>query len=152
MSCLYSVALRVDWRVSNILLNDDKIVDFTVIFGDDFPIAKNILASKSYNADSPLSLAILPCDHNRKRPSYDGSVMSTEGVSSTLRDEGSVSGMPERCMEEEIESYVSGNQIRILLEPHEGREISSTPYNILPKQMVIYLYLYCLVVVFVIDK
>lgn len=111
-------------------------MDFIAIFGNDFPRTRNILASKSYDEDSSLSFDILPTGLNNKCTSSMGSGKSTEELSSTQRDEDSVGCSSERCEVEDAENSVQENLIRVLLEPHEGQEISSSPYNVVPKQMV----------------
>ena len=143
-SLLLSLALRVDWKVFSILLDDDKLIDFVAIFGNDFPVAKNILASRSYSEDDSVVLST-----KEVRASVcsvvPGSVGSagTEGsgrrsgreVTSTRRDEDSVSGSSVGEVVELL-SPDQENPIHVLLKPHEGQEITSTPYTVIPKQMV----------------
>lgn len=121
------IALRIDWRVFDILLDDDKIVDFTAIYGDDFPLLGNVLASKDYSED-----AITP---------RTGSSRSIEALSSSQEEGNSVMENSARRIEgeEREDTMVLPGQedlIRVLLEPHEGRETVGCTYNIRPKQMV----------------
>lgn len=59
-----SLDLRVDWKVFNILRDDDKIIDLVTTFDDPFPVIGNILASKSYQEDTGARIASSKCENN----------------------------------------------------------------------------------------
>lgn len=118
-----------------ILLDDDKIVDLVTVFGDDFPIAGNVLALKIYSDDSNLSLK-KPQTPISSEPSTAGKSygQTSNTQSETVRAQGSETFSQ---AEEMVSAQISQeNRIQIILEPHEGKETSSSPFSVHPKQMV----------------
>ena len=97
-------------------------MDFTAIYGDDFPLMGNVMSSKAYSEDNT--------------PPH---TESFEALSSTQGEADSVMEDSVRIMEEKDLGGEPGqeNLVRVLLEPHEGQETVGCTYNIQPKQMVL---------------
>lgn len=142
----------MDWKVHNILLDDDKIIDVVTIFGDHFPKAGNILASKSYSEPAVLS----PSNTRRELSTnnQDRKLACSSGEKGGETEANDVHIRYGRRKTISLIARTGGGEmcggdekmvdiVRVFLEPHEGQEISSSPsspFGVLPKQLVILLY------------
>lgn len=138
----------MNWKLLNILTDDNKLINLIADFGDPFPKAGNILASKSYDDDSTSTLGSVVKYSQESKSDYSNSVESLEHVGtdySSLEkalDVVNTDNEDEVCLEggEIVDDNRSlkeqDNFIRIHLEAHEGDEASNSPFNVFPKQMV----------------
>ena len=116
-------ALRVDWNMFDIIIDDEKIVNLVTTFGDPFPKAGNILASKLYNEE------IATCGKSSLSSSRMSHGRMSQANSSISHGYGNGGGESVMGEEEAV--------IRVHLEPHEGQKANTTsPFTILPKQTV----------------
>jgi hypothetical protein len=123
------VALRVDWRMMNILQEDDKIVDLVTFIGEAFP-KNNFLTD--FNSDTTMQTDHLQMtSHHTHTPSYD----SDKELEADMN--GSDSEVDLDKSAEMMECYVEGGEplIRALIKPHEGT-YSHQPFDIHPRQIV----------------
>ena len=105
----FSPAIRVDWKMFNVLLKDDKILDFIAYIGEPFP-------------RQPTNSLVKAC--MRHSDSLD-----KEGNSAlSLSSEGG------ECEGGEGGEGGEGRIVRVLLKPHEG-VLCFEPFDIHPKQM-----------------
>ena len=126
------LALRVDWRMMNILQEDDKIVDLITFIGEAFP--KNNFLTDS-NTDT-----IMQTDHLRTTSSHT----HTPSYNSDSQLEADTNGLGggvnlDQSAECLMECFVESGEplIRALIKPHEGT-YSHQPFDIHPKQIVSY--------------
>lgn len=118
----------MDWRIFDIIVHDEKMVNLVTTFGYPFPRTGNILALKSYDEESTLQL-----DDTKKAGIWNVQEDDMEDGHGTRLAEGVVKGESETSRA----PHEDGDVVKVYLEPHEGQEANtSCPFHILPKQMV----------------
>lgn len=145
---LIILALHVNWKLLNILTDDNKLINLIADFGDPFPKAGNILASKSYDDDSTSTLGSVIKYSQESKSDYSNNVESLEhvGTDYSSSERGNVEALDVANTDNEDKVCLEGDEIvdekeqdsfiRIHLEAHEGDEASNSPFNVFPKQMV----------------
>ena len=107
-------ALRVDWRMMNIMQEDNKIVDLITFIGDPFPKANFLVDPGSDVGQTNHLLVHSPsCE---KDNSYSVAGQTSDEVTPCLKDD-------------------SEPLIRAAIKPHEG-VFSCEPFDIHPRQIV----------------
>ena len=123
------LAVRVDWRMMNILQEDDKIIDLITFIGEAFP--KNSFLT-DFNSDTTMQTNHLRTTSlHSHTPSYNRDIEledNTNGVDGGVDLDKSA---------EMMECYLEGGEplIRALIKPHEGT-CSHHPFDIHPRQIV----------------
>ena len=123
------LALRVDWRMMNILQEDDKIIDLITFIGEAFP--KNSFLT-DFNSDTTMQTDRLQTiSLHSHTPSYNRDSeleYNTNGLDGEVDLDKSA---------EMMEYYMENGEplIRALIKPHEGT-YSHQPFDIHPRQIV----------------
>ena len=122
----------MDWKVLNLLVDDDILINLRTILGNPFPKAGNILATKLYNQPSSNSTKCCsnsPNEDSSEGSSYTDAVAHMEGerVNSVSTEKTTGGG----GVDQEID-----NSIQVFIELHEGQKTSASPFSIHPEQMV----------------
>ena len=123
------LALRVDWRMMNILQEDDKIVDLITFIGEAFP-KNNFLTDSSSDITMQTDHLQTTSLHSHT-PSYN---RDNELEDNTNGLDG---GVDLDTSAEMMERYMEDGEplIRALIKPHEGT-YSHQPFDIHPRQIV----------------
>ena len=123
------LALRVDWRMMNILQEDDKIIDLITFIGEAFP--KNNFLTDSSSDTTMQTDRLQTISLNSHTPSYN---RDSELEDNTNGLDGGVDLDKSAKM---MECYMEGGEplIRALIKPHEGT-CSHHPFDIHPRQIV----------------
>lgn len=122
-------ALRVDWRMMNILQEDDKIIDLITFIGEAFP--KNSFLTDSSSDTS------MQTDHLRTTSLHSHTPFYNRDNELEDSTNGLDGGVDLDKSAEMMECYMEGGEplIRALIKPHEGT-YSHQPFDIHPRQIV----------------
>ena len=123
------LALRVDWRMMNILQEDDKIVDLITFIGEAFP--KNNFLTDSSSDTTVQTDRLQTTSLHSHTPSYNHDNELEDNTN------GLDGGVDLDTSAEMMECYMEGGEplIRALIKPHEGT-YSHQPFDIHPRQIV----------------
>ena len=127
------IALQVDWKVLNLLVDDDILINLRTILGNPFPKARNILATKLYSEPSRNSAK--SCIQSMDEDSSEESG-HTDAVAHVERERVDSISIEEERVGGGGANQELDNTIQVFIELHEGQETSASPFSIHPEQMV----------------
>ena len=126
------LALRVDWRVMNILQEDDKIVDLITFIGDAFP-RNDVLTNSCSDANT------LQTDHLHVQMAHSHAAYTDFGDCDEEIETDTQSLNNSRVdLDKSAECLImegSKPLIKAWIKPHEGA-YSHRPFDIQPRQLV----------------
>ena len=153
----------MDWKVFNILKEDDKMVDLITFFGNPFPRFGNISASKTYEdkldkVESIFDSSDDTVNVESKQNDEITETMDVSDVSKSIDETTNVDGNKTITVGSRDDTYAAmdggetidqlqqyfpsiapphnDDRFHIRMEVHEGEVVTYSPFSVYPGQMV----------------